>query len=586
MKFKTLFGTALCGILTLWTSSCALNTKPADGCYTLELLTTNDVHGSWFDSTYVGGKTKKSLFAVNYYVDSVRNAVGEDHVILVDAGDCLQGDNAAYYYNYVDTSSPHLFPRLMDYMDYDAIAVGNHDVETGHHVYDRVAADLKKAGIPFLGGNAVRTDNGKAYFPSCTTIHRQGLKIAILGYTNANMKAWLSEELWSGMDFKSLIPMVQNDVDLVIKKEEPQVIIVAVHSGTGKGDGSIYESQGLDLFKTLRGVDFLVCSHDHSPMVAATDSICLINSGSHCRNVGKGVIHLEIKDGKVISKKLETALIPVNAEKADPVMRAHFQKEYEAVKEFTLKEIGQLSKDIYTKDSFTGMSDYMNLVHTVSLYNNQAQLSFAAPLTFDKKVSAGTLIYNDLFTIYPFENQLFVVKMTGKQIKNYMEYSYDQWINTLPNDHLLKISKRNDKRYGTERWSFDNRSYNFDSTGGLVYTVDVTKPYGSRIQIESMADGSAFDLKTTYRVAMTSYRANGGGNLIKEGAGIDTEHIEDLIVEKLPEIRNIVYDYIVANKTLTPENIGDPKVIGSWKFIPEEKSQKKMKKDMELIFGE
>ena len=304
MRLKSIISAALLGAFALGTASCAFNCKPADGHYTLELLTTNDVHGSWFDSTYVGGQTKKSLFAVNYYIDSVRTTLGKDHVVLVDAGDCLQGDNAAYYYNYVDTKTPHLFPRLMDYMDYDAIAVGNHDVEAGHPVYDRVSADLKKAGIPFLGGNAVRTDNGKAYFPTYTTIRRQGLKIAILGYTNANMKAWLSEELWSGMDFKSLIPMVQNDVDLVIKKEKPQVVIVAVHSGTGKGDGSIYESQGLDLFQTLRGVDFLVCSHDHSPMVAQTDSICLINSGSHCRNVGKGVISLDIQDGQVVSKKL------------------------------------------------------------------------------------------------------------------------------------------------------------------------------------------------------------------------------------------------------------------------------------------
>ena len=400
------------------------------------------------------------------------------------------------------------------------------------------------------------------------------------------MKAWLSEELWSGMTFESLIPMVQNDVDLVIAKEKPQVVIVAVHSGTGKGDGSIYESQGLDLFKTLRGVDFLVCSHDHSPMVEANDSIALINSGSHCRNVGKGVINLEIKDGKVVSKKLEAGLIPIQAEKADTVMRAKFQEDFEKVKEFTLKEIGQLSEDIYTRDSFKGMSNYMNLIHTVSLYKNQAQISFAAPLTFDKKVSAGTLIYNDLFTIYPFENQLFVINMTGEQVKNYMEYSYDLWINTIPGDHLLKISKRNDKRYGTESWSFDNRSYNFDSAGGLNYTVDVTKPFGSRINILSMADGSAFDTAATYKVAMTSYRANGGGNLIIKGAGIDTSKIEELVVEKLPEIRNIVYDYILANKIITPENIGNPEVIGSWKFIPEDKCQKLIEKDMELVFGE
>ncbi|MBQ5416216.1 MAG: bifunctional metallophosphatase/5'-nucleotidase, partial [Bacteroidales bacterium] len=174
-----------------------------DGQHVLHILSTNDVHGAWFDSTYVGGGTQRSLFAVNYYVDSVRNAAGAENVILLDAGDCLQGDNASYYYNYVDTDTPHLFPRLVSYMGYDAITVGNHDIEAGHPVYDRVAADLAKAGIPFLGGNAIRTDNGEPYFPLYKTFERAGLKVLVLGYTNANNKAWMNENLWSGMTFES-----------------------------------------------------------------------------------------------------------------------------------------------------------------------------------------------------------------------------------------------------------------------------------------------------------------------------------------------------------------------------------------------
>ena len=108
--------------------------KLKDGDYTLTVLSTNDVHGTWFDSTYVDGKVRKSLFAMNYYIDSVRTADGFGNVLLVDAGDCLQGDNAPYYFNYIDTLTPHLFPRLLGYMRYDAVAMGNHDIETGHKV--------------------------------------------------------------------------------------------------------------------------------------------------------------------------------------------------------------------------------------------------------------------------------------------------------------------------------------------------------------------------------------------------------------------------------------------------------------------
>ena len=126
---------------------------------TLHIVTTGDVHGSWFDEPYVEGQAKKtSLMSVSAWVDSLRQAVGKQNVLLLDAGDCLQGDNAPYYYNYVDTEGEHLFVQLVDYMGYDAVAVGNHDIETGHPVYDKVNEQLRARGIPFLAANAVGED--------------------------------------------------------------------------------------------------------------------------------------------------------------------------------------------------------------------------------------------------------------------------------------------------------------------------------------------------------------------------------------------------------------------------------------------
>ena len=99
--------------------------------HSLHIVTTGDVHGSWFDRSYVDDYVPYSLMQVNWYVDSLRNAVGEGNVLLLDAGDCLQGNNASYYYNYVATDGGHIFPRLVDYMGYDAIIVGNRDRTSG-----------------------------------------------------------------------------------------------------------------------------------------------------------------------------------------------------------------------------------------------------------------------------------------------------------------------------------------------------------------------------------------------------------------------------------------------------------------------
>ena len=245
-----------------------------------------------------------------------------------------------------------------------------------------------------------------------------------------------------------------------------------------------------------------------------------------------------------------------------------------------------LKSDLRTRDAYRGMSDYINLVHAVSLGCAPAQISFAAPLTFNGFVKAGTLVYNDLFTIYPFENQLFVVKMNGGEIKNYLEYSYNTWINTIDSadDRLLKIVNEPDPRTGQKRWSFVGRSYNFDSAVGLNYVVDVTKPAGERVQITSLADGTPFSMDAEYNVAMTSYRASGGGGLMRHGAGIDTDRIDDRVVEYYPEIRELIYQYLQKNKEIDPVKTGDPAFVGHWEFVPADLAGKAMDKDMELLF--
>ncbi len=570
-------------ILGLIISSCNTN-RLKDGVYHLEVLTTNDIHGHWFDSTYVDKHTQKSIFAINYCVDSIRNSIGEKNTLLLDAGDCLQGENAAYYFNYIDTNSVHLFSRLVDYMNYDAIAVGNHDIETGHAVYDRVSKELKERNIAFLAANAIRTDNGSSYFPPYTILNKQGLKIAVIGYTNPNIKAWLTEDIWSGMDFSSITDIVQKNVNEVKEKENPDLCIILMHSGTGEGDGKNLESQGLDILKSIKGVDLLVCSHDHRPFVMSCDSIALVNSGSHCRYLGKADINIEVKNNKIVSKKVKASLIPIDKDKVDIRMRDYFHPDYLKVKAFTLQKVGMLDVNLLSRESYKGMSPYINLIHTLSLTGSGADISFAAPLSFNETIKAGELCYNDLFKIYPFENKLFILELSGKEIKDYLEYSYDTWINTLPSKYLLKIVKRKDERYGSNGYSFINRSYNFDSAGGLNYTVDINKNYGKRISIHSLANGQAFKLENKYKVAMTSYRASGGGDLLIKGAGIKKDAIDSRIIDRKDEIREILYRFIIKNKVINNENISNKGLIGSWKFIPQKEAERYLNKDMQLMF--
>ncbi|MBQ7222911.1 MAG: bifunctional metallophosphatase/5'-nucleotidase [Bacteroidales bacterium] len=505
--------------------------KPRDGVYAVNILALTDVHGKYFDSTYVGAQVNDaSLSKVSTYLKKIR--LEDPQAIVIDNGDNVQGDNAAYFHNYVAIGEEHLYGKIAKYLGYDALIPGNHDVEAGHPVYDRIR---KETRIPMLAANTPVTGGtgaGKPYFDEYTVLKRNGLKIAVIGLTNPNIKSWIAPGLYSGFDFLAA-DITQELVDRVKGKENPDVVVVSIHGGTGEGLSSDFENPALYLAENLRGVDLVICGHDHRATVREADNpygkVILLNPGSHARNVGHATATLEFKDGVLVSKNVEAELVPTAPLDPDPEYDAEFYKDYLTVKSFTVKKVCMITEDIDLGDVLDGPSKYVNLLHDIMLSSTGAQVSFAAPLGRTSVVKAGDLIYNDLFTLYPYENQLYVVHMTGEQIVNYLEYSYDNWIN----------------RRGP--------AYNYDSAKGFDYKVYLNRPYGSRIEVISMSDGTPFDYDRVYDVAMTSYRASGGGDLLKNGAGIDVSDPETYTIAKYPEIRDLLYNFFMREGTVTPQ---------------------------------
>ena len=576
-----IFATALLFAASLF----SLNISAKEG--KLHIVTTGDLHGAFFPVSYLeDNAARPSMMAVKSYVDSLRKADGRRNVILLDAGDALQGDNAAYYFNYVATKGPHILPRLYAELGYDAVTVGNHDFETGHPVYDNVASQMSSLCIPWLAANALETSTGKSAFGRYTILRKGGVKVAVLGLTNPCIKDWLDESLYRGLEFESLIPFTQKLIDEVRQKENPDYLIVLTHSGTGKGDGFSLESQGLDLLGSLKGADLIVASHDHASTVVRQGDVCLVNAGARAARVA----HVELQiDSKTSACELSKAeIVTLDPTRYDKLLFERFEREYQAVKRFTLRPVGELEMALSSRASFAGKSDFMDLIHTVMLGAEGVRVSFAAPLSYNNVINKGTVIYNDMFSIYQYENTLDVVRMSGKEIRDYLEYSYDGWITSEDPDHVLKIVNRNDQRSGAHSWSFVNRSYNFDSAGGLVYTVDVTKPYGQRINIISFADGQNFSPEESYLVAMTSYRRNGGGNLLSKGAGIPESEISSRVVAHYSEIRDLIYNYFVrdADGVVRKNEISDKRIVGDWRFVPEGLAERKIEADMKLLFSD
>ena len=516
-----------------------LTPRPANGEHLVTVCATTDLHGAYFPENYDGNRNATSLANVATYLQILRDETNGQKPVLIDVGDNLQGDNAAFYYNYVDTTAPHVFAEMARDLGYDALVVGNHDIEAGHSVYDRLK---RKHHAPMLAANAVHTSGlkvGKPYFKPYHVVLRDRLRIAVIGMTNANIKAWLSEEKWNGIDFIPISEIAQKWVDRVRNRVHPDLVILAVHSGVGTGEGPDVENEALYLASTLQGVDLVLCGHDHRPRVETVShadgtQTLLIDAGTKARQMGEATFKIEVARHRVSAKSGEARLIDMSAFEPDAAFTERFAPQFEAVRAYALRPIGELTAPLSFEDALDGPSAYMSLIHRTQLFYSGANVSISAPLANRGSLPEGPVTFLDLTRIYKYENLLYTVELTGAQLNAYLEYSYDHWIRR------------------------DGPSYNYDSAAGIRYTVDCNAPYGQRVKILSMADGAPFDPAATYSVAMTSYRASGAGNLLSEGAGVDPDSLHVTAVFK--DIRSLVGDYL-AQGPYTPT------ADDNWTFI-------------------
>ena len=247
-------------------------TKTKTRTIRLRIIETSDVHGCFFPFDFITGKPKSgSLARVITYVDSLRKTYG-DNLLLLDNGDILQGQPSCYYSNYVKPELPNLAAEVINYMNYDAQTIGNHDVETGHAVYDKWIGEVK---CPMLGANVIDTSTGKTYLSPYALIERQGIKIAVIGMLTPTIPFWLNESLWSGLRFDEMVSTASYWVDYVKNVEKADVVIGLFHSGKEGGIVTDYceEDASLRVAPTLFFTDMTTRS---------TKILLLIRKGKRC----------------------------------------------------------------------------------------------------------------------------------------------------------------------------------------------------------------------------------------------------------------------------------------------------------------
>lgn len=569
-------------LLVLGTSSAnAMTTK--EKTIDLKFIETSDVHGSFFPYDFINRKPKAgSLARVATYVNQLRSQHGEN-VILLDNGDILQGQPVNYYSNYVDTTSANIAAQVVNYLRYDAQTIGNHDVETGHRVYDKW---VSATHCPILGANVIDTKTNKPYLKPYTILKRGGARIAIIGLLTPAIPNWLGENLWSGLRFEEMVSSARQWMRVVKEQEKADIVIGLFHSGKDGGITTPHykEDAALAVAREVPGFDVVFFGHDHTRYAdAVTNSegklVACLDPANNAMSVAQADLQLVKKKGRWCVKESQWKLVDVADLPVDNDFVDHFSAFNETVKAYANRVIGTFENTISTRDSYFGNSAFNDLILNLELSITKADVAFNAPVSFDVAIKKGPVRVADMFNLYKYENQLFVMRLTGKEIRKALEMSYDLWVNTMtsPNDHLLLLDSQT--RGDQQRLGFKNFSFNFDSAAGIDYEVDVTKPNGQKVKVLKMSNGEPFDENKYYKVAVNSYRANGGGELLTRGAGIAKDDLDDRIVWRSEfDLRHYLMEEIKRLGTLNPQ----PNT--NWRFVPEQWTQEAAKRDRQLLF--
>lgn len=551
----------------------------------LHVIETSDVHGCFLPYDFINAKDKPgSLARVQTYVKQLRKD-NPGRVVLLDNGDILQGQPICYYYNYLKPNDENVAASVINYMGYDAETIGNHDVETGHKVYDKW---IKEVHCPMLGANVINTQTGKPYLKPYTLLYRGGIKIAVLGMITPAIPNWLNEHIWSGLRFDEMVSTARKWVDYLQRNEHPDVIIGLFHSGWDGGikTATYCEDAAKQVAENVPGFDLILFGHDHTRHYETlvnqngTKVVCL-DPANNAMTVAHAVITLTKEGKKVVAKQVEGQLVDVSHMDVDAQFVNQFKPQADEVKQFVSKKIGTFKHTIYTKDSYFGSSAFNDLIANLELSITGADIAFNAPLSFNDSIKAGDVTMADMFKLYKYENQLYVMRLRGDEVRKHLEMSYDQWVGTMKSkdDHLLLLDNRTVG--DQQRLGFKNFSFNFDAAAGIDYVVDVTKPDGQKVHILRMSDGRPFDENKWYKVAINSYRANGGGELLTRGAGIPKDSLaERTIWQSELDQRYYLMKEIEKAGTL------DPKPNNNWKFVPEEWTIPAAQRDRKLLFGE
>lgn len=547
----------------------------------ITLLATTDVHGTVLNYDYATGKAPvngQGLAKVSSYVKSVRE--NNKNVMLIDNGDTIQGTPLSYYYDLKDTTAEYPTAKVMGAMKYDSWTLGNHEFNYGLDVLNRVIKDYKSEGIAVLGANIYKQDGTnfvQPYIIKNYNVNGKDIKVAVVGLENKCISYWEDKKHYEGLQFNDLVDEAKKWVKEV-KSKGADVVIVSAHSGQESNADVIPENEINAIATQVSGIDAIVAGHTHLKVNDLTKKnpegkvVPIVESKNGATGLAQVDINID-SNGKLAGISTKNVVmdnsIPEDQEIVDLI------KPYE---DTTLKyvdtKIGTSNGEFTGSGQTTKPTAIMELINKVQKESAGTQLSIAAPLSSSAYIPNGDITIKDMMSVYVFENFLYGVKMNGRQLKDWMEYSVRYYGQTtgdktaIAKDSVLNIP-----------------DYNLDQLYGATYDIDLTQPActidkdtgrvisGNRIK-NLKVNGVEVKDSDEFTVAINNYRYNGGGGFMK-AAGLSSTDPSIVTYDSGKalgddgQVRSLMTSYIQKHGQISPD------CTNNWTIVTGIATQKK-----------
>jgi 2',3'-cyclic-nucleotide 2'-phosphodiesterase (5'-nucleotidase family) len=513
----------------------------------LIVAATTDTHGrlrSW-DYYANTSEPQRGLTRLATIVDSLR-AANLGRVLLVDGGDLLQGNPLTYVAARLDSSSrrPHPVAAAMNAMAYDAAVIGNHEFNYGLPTLRRMMRD---AHFPMLAANAY-TPAGRHAFTAWKMIERAGVKVAIVGGTTPGSNIWDRDNLAGQLIIRDIVPSVRDAVKDA-RAAGADVVVVLLHSGLNEpssydttASGVASENVSARVAREVPGIDLVVYGHSHKELAdSLIGGVLLMQPKNWATSLGVARLRLsrEGSHWRVVDKR--SALIPAAGHAENVAVLAATSEAHNATVAYATEPIGTTAVAWRADSARVVDTPLIDFILDVEQKATGAQLASTAAFSLDANLTAGPVTVARIAALYPYDNTLRKIKISGRQLRDYLEFS------------ARYFRADSSGRIGVDP---SIPGYNFDIVSGVDYTIDVSRPIGSRITKLDYR-GRAVAPTDSFTFALNNYRQTGGGGYAMLAGSRNRD-------DRQLEIRQLLIDEVRARKTLDPAAY----LHHNWQIVP------------------